>query len=695
MIRRFIAVTALLASLLPATAQVRQSGTVTLGHAAMWTANGVIQDAGTAALGLLTSLGVTNNGGPGICIRSAASGPYNQLCMSVSTAAAAQISLQNFGGATAQSLAFDINGTVSTFVTATGSFTANNVACFQSSIGILIDCGMTVVGGVVSNGTWHGTAVGVAFGGTGAVTAANARTNLGLSTMAVQDAATVTITGGTITGMPSPTGASDVAIKSYVDSLAAGLIPYPAMTLATTAVLPNTPTYANGASGVGATLTAGSNTTLTVDSTAAPLNTLVLAKDQASTFQNGFYYVSTAGSGAAAWVLTRCTLAACGKEFDTAATMLAGSYATVTSGTVNTGRAYVLAATVTTVGTTAATFNLFSNATAGVTTVNSINGAVTIVAGTGISVTPASSNITIANTLPARSKLPGDTNFYVRTDGNNTACTGLTNAAYVSGSFPQNCGFSTLQAIHNYIYTTYDCNSFLAIVNIAAGTYTAGLNVFGPPCIGTGPGVYNGIQFVGSGFGTIIATSAVPAILATASGTIVIGNVTVSSTSSDGMYSSGGGKISIAGDVNFNAAGGYYLHTNQGGNLVKITGVNLFWSANAQAAFFAEKDSPMEIGAGVITCIGSPTFSLGTAVAKGAYLVLTSGTSFSGCGGVVGQKFIAVFGGTVDTETGGNINLIPGSIAGNATQGYYNFLLKRDLNPAASDNTPMWLDKAA
>lgn len=27
--------------------------------------------------------------------------------------------------------------------------------------------------------------------------------------------------------------------------------------------------------------------------------------------------------------------------------------------------------------------------------------------------------------------------------------------------------------------------------------------------------------------------------------------------------------------------------------------------------------------------------------------------------------------------------------------GYFNFLLKRDLDPASNDNLPMWLEKAA
>ncbi len=49
---------------------------------------------------------------------------------------------------------------------------------------------------------------------------ATARDNLGLGTIAVQDAESVAITGGTITGMPLPGTADAVATREYVDYMA-------------------------------------------------------------------------------------------------------------------------------------------------------------------------------------------------------------------------------------------------------------------------------------------------------------------------------------------------------------------------------------------------------------------------------------------------------------------------------------------
>lgn len=55
--------------------------------------------------------------------------------------------------------------------------------------------------GTIGTGVWQGTAVGLAYGGTGATTASGARTALELGTISTQNANNVSITGGSISGI--------------------------------------------------------------------------------------------------------------------------------------------------------------------------------------------------------------------------------------------------------------------------------------------------------------------------------------------------------------------------------------------------------------------------------------------------------------------------------------------------------------
>ena len=81
-----------------------------------------------------------------------------------------------------------------------------------------------------------------------------------------------------------------------------------AVRVATTTVLPNTPTYANGTGGVGATLTeTGVAGIGNIDGIALVLTDRVLVKNQISQIENGVYEVTDVGGGGLPYILTRTT----------------------------------------------------------------------------------------------------------------------------------------------------------------------------------------------------------------------------------------------------------------------------------------------------------------------------------------------------------------------------------------------------
>ena len=137
----------------------------------------------------------------------------------------------------------------------------------------------------------------------------------GLGTMALQNASSVTITGGTATLTSAalttgtittaPTSGNDIVNKTYADNLAAGITFHEAVALATTGALP-TCTYTGTLHvGVGAYLEASVNGALTVDSQSVSATQRILVKDQADAKQNGVYVVTTAGDSGTKWRLTR------------------------------------------------------------------------------------------------------------------------------------------------------------------------------------------------------------------------------------------------------------------------------------------------------------------------------------------------------------------------------------------------------
>lgn len=191
-----------------------------------------------------------------------------------------------------------------------------------------------------------------------------------------------------VTISSAPTDVNHAATKAYVDFHAAGIVWHDAVKLGTAAVLPGTPTYDNGTSGVGATLTAASNARLVIDGANATTNDRVLVKDQADAKQNGVYVVTAQGSVSAPYVLTRAT------DFDASPSFehigASGDAVYITAGSSSANQGFITLSTGTgtngtyVIGTDDITFGQFT-------------GTATFTAGAGLATTGNIVNVQTAN----------------------------------------------------------------------------------------------------------------------------------------------------------------------------------------------------------------------------------------------------------------------------------------------------------
>jgi hypothetical protein len=202
---------------------------------------------------------------------------------------------------------------------------------------------------------------------------------------------TATLTAGTVATTPS--SGTDIANKSYVDTIAAAGIHYHTPVFVES---PNTAGNLNAlynqpggpGVGVGATLTNnGTKAALVIDGVLMTVGKRVLIYNQTNAFENGVYTVTTVGTpdpGGTNWVLTRAT------DADTYApsspnSLGQGDAFFVTNGDTGAGEGYVCTTVGTIVfGTTAITFAQFS-------------ASVAYNAGTGLNLNPATT-FNISNT---------------------------------------------------------------------------------------------------------------------------------------------------------------------------------------------------------------------------------------------------------------------------------------------------------
>jgi hypothetical protein len=207
---------------------------------------------------------------------------------------------------------------------------------------------------------------------------ATARTSLGLGTIATQAANNVSISGGSVTGLGSPSASSDAATKNYVDQAVAGLRTRIIAECATTANVNLTNGLEAGDSIDGVTLVAGDR---------------VLVKDQTDATENGLYLAVSSGA------------ASRDPEHDSIAE-LSGGMVVVNQGSTNDNKIFLCTTDNTgSVGSTSITYTQVTPSNTGTVTSIGIADAGAGEFTVGSSPVTSSGNITLAINSIADSKL--------------------------------------------------------------------------------------------------------------------------------------------------------------------------------------------------------------------------------------------------------------------------------------------------
>jgi len=256
-----------------------------------------------------------------------------------------------------------------------------------------------------------------------------------------------------------------------------------------------------------------------------------------------------------------------------------------------------------------------------------------------------------------REPLTANRTYYVRTDGNDSTNDGLTDSA--GGAF------LTIQKAVDVTLDTLDQRGYVVTVNVADGTYTAGINVQ--------RSLPKEMYITGNTTtpaNCIISTTSANCVTYGNGGSmgghpLILSGFEFRTTTSGFCIQNSGGHISLNTAIRFGACALYHIYNAAEGSVTALNS-NYEITGAADEHMLCARGNIVS-NAGTCTITGSPAIGFFARATGKGYIY--SGTTYTGV--VTGQRYACWENGTI--ETTGGANHFPGTVAGNVIdQGMYN-----------------------
>lgn len=220
------------------------------------------------------------------------------------------------------------------------------------------------------------------------------------------------------------------------------------------------------------------------------------------------------------------------------------------------------------------------------------------------------------------------------------------------------CSINTCVALFNSSFDSLGTNP---TCNLVAGSFTEAVNINS-----LAGNIFNAINIVGNG-STLTATAGNPVIAMREHIGVILSNIT--------LVCNGNSAVSVTEfpildlvTVTFGSCTGQVMvNISEEGKINVGPGTTI--SGNAAAFANINGTGSYLIIGGVVTCTGNPAFSTAFVIAANLAYIDATSSSYSGCGGATGTRYIV--GNSVINTNGGGANFFPGNAPGTGSVGAF------------------------